>query len=114
MKCKDIKSSDFKRKIKVQNIEIRKNKDKIPVKTLISEVERKAILFTGGSLTLKRQEFLQSLGYNVKKHFEFVIRFTNISTNSIIVFKDKEYEIKAIENVEEKDRYLLLLTERVE
>lgn len=114
MKCSDIKSSDFKIPIDIMKYTLGKNTDLIPIKILDNTVRKKAKIYNGSSLTLKRQEFLQAQGYNMKKCFEFVIRFMELDTTATVKYRGKEYEIKAIENVEEKNRYLLLLTERIE
>lgn len=115
MKCSDIKSSDFKTPIIVQLMDLRPSEeDGIPIKTVIKSINKKAKLYTGNSLTLKRQELLQSQGFNVKKCFEFIVRFMDLDNTYTVLYKDKQYEVKDIEDVEEKGRYLVLLCERIE
>ena len=113
MRLKDINSSKFKKSIEIQSFTSGSNKEDIPIDILKESISKKTWAIPATSVALRRQEFHQAQGINIKKCIEFVIRFMQIDISYKVVFKDEVYEIKGIENVELADKYLVLVTERV-
>lgn len=108
MRVTDIKSNSLKTPVIIQTYKPIKNNDNIPVQVIDNTFKRKAKV---SSLSLRKQEFLQGEGISSINTLEFLVRYANIDTSAKVVYKSKTYDIKAVENVEEKDKFILILGE---
>lgn len=111
MLLKDIKSSYLRTPIVIEKYKIVKNEDKIPIEVLEVSIKRKAKV---SNLSLRKQEFIQMQGISSAKNLEFLIMYLELDYTDRIYYKNKYYDIKGIENVEEKNKYLLVLGEVIE
>ena len=114
MLLKHIKSSDLKTPVKIQIIGPYKDKDDIPREGVINEVSKRAKIYTGSSLSLRRQETYNNLGYSIRRLKEVIIRYMELDNKAKVLVDGKEYDIKDYEDIENKKKFLLLICERVE
>ena len=70
MLLKHIKSSDLKTSVKIQIIGQYKDKDDIPREGIVDEVFKRAKIYTGSSLSLRRQETYNNLGYSIRSNYK--------------------------------------------
>lgn len=114
MLLKHIKSSDLKTPIQIQIIGPYKDKDDIPREGVINEVSKRAKIYTGSSLSLRRQETYNNLGYSIRRLKEVIIRYMELDNKAKVLVDGKVYDIKDYEDIENKKKFLLLICERVE
>lgn len=105
MRLKDISSSNLREVIEIIAHAEELDTDGIPV-----DVE-KTILTTRARVdvpSLKRQETLTALGVSVDKTLMFIFRYFPDFDSEVhkIKYKNRIYEVKGIENVQERDLYL--------
>ena len=114
MLLKHIKSSDLKTSVKIQIIGQYKDKDDIPREGIVDEVFKRAKIYTGSSLSLRRQETYNNLGYSIRRLKEVIIRYMELDNKAKALVDGKVYDIKDYEDIENKKKFLLLICERVE
>ena len=108
MKCTDIKSSHLKGVITIQT----------PTST-VNDYGIENIVWNNGkpirgiirTSSYKKREFMQSQGINSLDIKDVIIRFCNITHDCRIIHQGKQYKIVDIENLEEKNKYLMLTLE---
>ena len=113
MKVSDVYTQKLKTPIKLQKYEIIKNDDNIPIDRVTEEKEKKAWVIPSQSLTLKRQEFLQGQGLDVKECFQFLMRFEDIDESYKVKYRENIFDIKSIEDIELKRKFILVVAQRV-
>ena len=110
MKLKDISSSNLREVIEIIAHVEELDTDGIPVdveKTVSAARARVDVP------SLKRQETLTALGISVEKSLMFIFRYFHGFDSEVhkIKYKNRIYEVKGIENVEERDLYLNVVGE---
>lgn len=110
MKLKDISSSQLRDVIEIIHYTDGVDGDNIPIKVENVLGMKRARVDVP---SLRRQENLIALGISVNKTLMFVIRyFEKFDTDNFkIRYKNKIYEIRGIENVEERNLYFNILGE---
>ena len=110
MKCSDIKSSHLKMLVTIQK----------PHKYIndygIENIEWNNDKITRGFIktsSYKKREFIQSHGINSLDTKDLIIRFCDISHDDRVLFQGKQYKINFIEDLEEKQKFLILTLERL-
>lgn len=114
MLLKHIKSSDLKTPIQIQIIGPYKDKDNIPREGIIDTISKRAKIYTGSSLSLRRQETYNNLGYSIRRLKEVIIRYMELDNKAKVLVDGKVYDIKDYEDIENKKKFLLLICERIE
>ena len=110
MKLRDISSSNLREIIEIVTHIEELDADGIPVdveKTILTVRARVDVP------SLKRQETLKALGVSVEKSLMFIFRYLQDFDSEVhkIKYKNRLYEVKGIENVEERDLYLNVVGE---
>lgn len=110
MLLKNICSSDLRNIIEIIENTVVLDADGIPtdVENVISTVRARVDV-----PSLSRQEAMVAQGINVSKSLMFIFRYLNDFDSEVhkIRYKNRLYEIKGIENVEERDLFLNVLGE---
>ena len=108
MWIKDISSSQLKKPIEIITVTIGKDEDGLPIETERVLASKKAKVSVP---SLRKQEVFKNEGTSVTKTLEFIFRYEEIDESACIKYKNKLYNIRGIENVEEKDKFLCVLGE---
>ena len=108
MKCSDIKSSHLKAIVTIQTSQKIVNDYGIEEHKWIDKLSTRGMVKTS---TYKKMEFLQAQGVNGLEAKDLVIRFCELSTSDRVLYNGKQFKIISLENLEEKDKYLLLTLE---
>lgn len=110
MRLKDISSSNLREVIEIIAHVEELDTDGIPV-----DVEKTVSVARArvDVPSLKRQETLTALGISVEKSLMFIFRYFQGFDSEVhkIKYKNRIYEVKGIENVEERDLYLNIVGE---
>lgn len=112
MKFAEIKSSHFKSSITVQKCEQGPDEYGIVQKDWVLKYSKRAHI-QGLSYSYKKREMLQAQGVNSYEVKEVVIRYCDINARDRILYKGQPYKIISIEDLEEKNKYLLVTMERL-
>ena len=110
MKCSDIKSSNLKSVVKIQSLNKLINDYGIEESTWVDKYNLRGIIKETSS---KKAEFLQGQGINVLDVKDLIIRYCDVLESDRITYKNNQYKIIKIDNIEEKDKYLILTLERL-
>lgn len=108
MNCSDIKSSNLKSIIRIQNLVKTINEYGIEEITWVDKYNTRGYVKQTSS---KKAEFLQGQGINVLDSKDLIIRYCDVLESDRVIYKNNQYKIIKIDNVEEKDKYLLLTLE---
>lgn len=108
MWLKDISSSQLKKSIEIITVTTEKDEDGLPVEIESVLASKKAKVSVP---SLRKQEVYKNEGTSVTKSLEFIFRFEDIDESAYIKYRNKLYNIRGIENVEEKDRFLCVIGE---
>lgn len=110
MKCSEIKSSNLKSIIRIQNLVKIINEYGIEEITWVDKYTTRGFIKQTGS---KKAEFLQGQGVNVLDIKDLIIRYCDVLESDTVTYKNNQYKIIKIDNIEEKNKYLLLTLERL-
>lgn len=109
MWLKDISSSQLKKPIEIITVTIGKDEDGLPIEMEQVLASKKAKVSVP---SLRKQEVYKNDGISVTKTLEFIFRFEDIDESAYIRYRGDKYNIRGIENVEEKDKFLCVMGER--
>lgn len=108
MWIKDISSSQLKKTIEIITVKTEKDEDGLPIEVESVLKSKKAKVSVP---SLRKQEVFKNEGTSIAKTLEFIFRYEEIDESAYIRYKNKLYNIRGIENVEEKDKFLCVLGE---
>lgn len=108
MWIKDISSSQLKKTIEIITAKTEKDEDGLPIEVESVLKSKKAKVSVP---SLRKQEVFKNEGTSITKTLEFIFRYEEIDESAYIRYKNKLYNIRGIENVEEKDKFLCVLGE---
>lgn len=110
MKCSEIKSSNLKSIVRVQSLVKIINDYGIEEISWIDKYNTRGFIKETGS---KKAEFLQGQGINILDVKDLIIRYCDVLESDRVIYKNNQYKIIKIDNIEEKDKYLLITLERL-
>ena len=108
MLLKGISSSQLKKTIEIIAVTIGKDEDGLPIESESLLARKKAKVSVP---SLRKQEVYKNEGTSVTKTLEFIFRYEDIDESAYIKYRNKLYNIRGVENVEEKDRFLCVIGE---
>lgn len=108
MWLKDISSSQLKKSIEIITVIFDKDVDGLPIEVESVIAAKKAKISVP---SLRKQEVYKNEGTSVTKTLEFIFRYEEINESACIKYRNKIYNIRGIENVEEKDKFLCVIGE---
>lgn len=108
MWIKDISSSQLMKPIDIITVTIEKDEDSLPIEVERVLVSKKAKVSVP---SLRKQEVYKNDGTSVTKVLEFIFRYEDIDESAYIRYRGKKYNIRGIENIEEKDKFLCVMGE---